>query len=528
MLKNWSLQNQMIFITTLLILLITIIFAIFFIKFEVDSTFDETESIALQSAYALGLISHLDSESKNFKWDKSANVLRIKDKLDADLILLEYRDGLQIEVYEEVNFNETDPFLNKNNYMALVFGGNYIVNEIIDNKEMILAKAPIISETKEVVGVVTIGFDKINVIYSFLSELNPFIWFIIGVLVLGFILSYFFAKHIRRKTLGLEPEEITNLYMARNSVLQSVNEGIISLNNDFKVTLINVAAYSIFETNDSSRSVEELIDEFIQELRQDKIFYRFNEERILNKKYILLSITPIVEKNETLGTVLTMMDITSYRNILTAYNEIKIYSDELRAQTHEFTNKLYAISGLLQLEEYDEAVKLIQKQSNKQGIQNEILFNQIQDKNIQAILVGKLAKASEMKIKFYIDENSFIDSTIENIDQNDLIILLSNLIDNAIEAVNPFGGGVTFFASDLGNDIIFEISDDGPGISFDNIQDIFEKGTSSKQEKHHGFGLYNVKKIVEKYNGVIELNQEQQTIFTVSIPKVTKLNEVIL
>ncbi|RKJ30911.1 hypothetical protein D7X33_40940, partial [Butyricicoccus sp. 1XD8-22] len=265
MLKKWSLQNQMIFITTLLILLITIIFSIFFIKFEVESTFDETESIALQSANALGLISHLDTQSKNFKWDKSANVLRIKDKIDADLILLEYRDGLQIEVNEDVHFNETDPYLNDNNYMALVFGGNYIVKEVIDNKEMILAKAPIMSETKEVAGVVTIGFDKQKVIYKFLKEMTPFIWFTFGILVLGFILSYFFAKHIRKKTLGLEPEEITNLYMARNSVLQSVNEGIISLNNENKVTLINYAAYKIFESNDSSQSVDVLIDEFIQE-----------------------------------------------------------------------------------------------------------------------------------------------------------------------------------------------------------------------------------------------------------------------
>ncbi|CAM5199680.1 histidine kinase OS=Ureibacillus acetophenoni OX=614649 GN=SAMN05877842_11026 PE=4 SV=1 [Ureibacillus acetophenoni] len=528
MLKKWSLQNQMILMTTLLILLITVIFSIFFIKFEVESTFDETESIALQSANALGLISHLDTQSKNFKWNKSANVLRIKDKIDADLILLEYRDGLQIEVNEDVHFNETDPYLNDNNYMALVFGGNYIVKEVIDNKEMILAKAPIMSETKEVAGVVTIGFDKQKVIYKFLKEMTPFIWFTFGILVLGFILSYFFAKHIRKKTLGLEPEEITNLYMARNSVLQSVNEGIISLNNENKVTLINYAAYKIFESNDSSQSVDVLIDEFIQELLQENKLYRLNEERVLNKKYILLNVTPIVEKNETLGTVLTMSEITEYRKILTAYKEIKTYSDELRAQTHEFTNKLYAISGLLQLKEYDEAVKLIQKQSNKQDIQNEILFNQIQDKNIQAILVGKLAKASEMKIKFYIDENSYIDSPIEHIDQNDLIVLLSNLIDNAIEAVNPFGGGVTFFASDIGDEIIFEISDDGPGINIDNIQNIFEKGISSKKEKDHGFGLYNVKNIVQKYNGVIELNQEQLTIFTVSIPKIPKLNEVIL
>ena len=350
MLKKWSLQNQMILMTTLLILLITIIFSIFFIKFEVESTFDETESIALQSANALGLISHLDTQSKNFKWDKSANVLRIKDKIDADLILLEYRDGLQIEVNEDVHFNETDPYLNDNNYMALVFGGNYIVKEVIDNKEMILAKAPIMSETKEVAGVVTIGFDKQKVIYKFLKEMTPFIWFTFGILVLGFILSYFFAKHIRKKTLGLEPEEITNLYMARNSVLQSVNEGIISLNNENKVTLINYAAYKIFESNDSSQSVDVLIDEFIQELLQENKLYRLNEERVLNKKYILLNVTPIVEKNETLGTVLTMSEITEYRKILTAYKEIKTYSDELRAQTHEFTNKLldyYSLKSMM-------------------------------------------------------------------------------------------------------------------------------------------------------------------------------------
>ncbi len=143
--------------------------------------------------------------------------------------------------------------------------------------------------------------------------------------------------------------------------------------------------------------------------------------------------------------------------------EVRKYSEDLRAQTHEFSNKLYAILGLLELGEYDEAIDLIKEEYAMQNEQHDLLFHNIHSQQVQAILLGKISKASEKKVKLVIDENSSLAPLPAHIGLSHLITIIGNLIDNAFEAVAEQSvKEVLFFITDMGHDIVIEVSDTGP------------------------------------------------------------------
>ncbi|WPK13576.1 ATP-binding protein [Lysinibacillus louembei] len=202
-------------------------------------------------------------------------------------------------------------------------------------------------------------------------------------------------------------------------------------------------------------------------------------------------------------------------------DEMRLYSDELRAQTHEFMNKLYVLSGLLQLNRYEAALDFIQKEVDNVTVHQHIVFKQIKDDLIQAVLLGKTAKASERKIAFSIEPESTLTAIPANVDVHLLLTVISNLIDNAFDAVkeseDPY---VSFLLTDASPTLIIEVADNGHGIDENTVQLLFEKGWSIKGE-HRGYGLFNVKEAVNSFGGMIDVlpNEPNGTIFTIYIPK---------
>lgn len=204
-------------------------------------------------------------------------------------------------------------------------------------------------------------------------------------------------------------------------------------------------------------------------------------------------------------------------------SEVKKYSDDLRAQTHEHSNKMHLISGMLQLGNYDQVMDLIDREMNHIQKNNRSIFNQIEDKNVQAILIGKMGRASEKKIDFTVDAGSYLSPLPPHIEAAELITIIGNLVDNALEAVISVSHPLVIFSTiDIGKDIIFEVSDNGSGMKEENQETIFQLGYSTKGERDtkRGYGLYNVKDAVNKLNGSIEIDTSHQgTTITVYIPK---------
>ncbi len=526
--KQYRIPLQVKIIALVLILLIFVI-SFLTVLFALNETKDEVkraEDLAFQTAK---MISYMPSIHKAFL---SANPRREIDpiaeqillQLDADAIWIEERAG---DLYGEAGMDRYSETTNKEDRKtSLIFGNSYIRHTSEGDKELLKGIAPILINYGNygiVEGTVTIVFDMDKIHNSIAADIKKIWKQSAYILLVGAIGSYFFARNIRKDILGLEPFEISALYRERNAILQSVKEGILAIDQYGKITMMNLSAKELLEIPQESEGqfIHETIhsNDLLEVLSSGA--EAINKELHYKNKVIIVNSKTISENGEKLGIVVSFRDKTDVKKMVDAFSEVKQYSEDLRAQTHEFKNKLYVILGLIQLDKKEEAIEFINEETNIQEQHFDLFFTNICDNKVQAILLGKLAKASEKKIDFIIDETSSLEELPDHISLSPLIVIIGNLIDNAFEAVTESViKKVTFFATDIGKDIIFEISDSGNGIEEGMEEFIFKKGVSFKGEKR-GYGLTNLKKEVESLGGSIELisGKNNGTVFTIFLPK---------
>jgi CitB family two-component system sensor histidine kinase CitS len=307
--------------------------------------------------------------------------------------------------------------------------------------------------------------------------------------------------------------------------LSSINEGVIATDDSGNITLINESAKKLLHVSDSymNKTIEQVLpDVDSSKLMHHRGFF-FNKEMQINSKIIIINMVPILSNGNLVGTVATFKDKTEITEMLDTLSEVKMYSDDLRAQTHEFSNKMYVISGLLQLERYDEVLDMIREEVTSTDHTKKLIFEQIRDFKIQAVLLGKMSKASEKKIKFEVDHNSSVNRLPEWMKTSHVITIIGNLIDNAFdEVMKQSVRHVTFSALDISHDIILEVSDNGSGLMEGDFGKLFAPGYSTKRDhtNNRGFGLSNVKEALHAIHGSIEIDSNDKgTTITVYIPK---------
>ncbi|KGR75165.1 ATP-binding protein [Ureibacillus sinduriensis] len=449
-------------------------------------------------------------------------VEKIRVKTGAEFIVVGNREGIR---YSHPKKNEIGKKMTGGDSLRAIEQGEYYVSEAKGSLgRSMRGKSPIFNEDGEIIGVVSVGFLVDDIEKQIFKILSKEMLISIVAIIASILGSYLLSRSIRKDTMGLEPYEIANLYKEKNAVLHSVQEGILSINNKGMITSMNQRAKVLLGISGSVRHSK--VDGLFPASQLYEVLKtghpQFDKEMTWKEKTIIVSCTPILDGKNVGGVVASFREKTEIEQMINTLSEMKTYSEELRAQTHEFTNKLYVLSGLLQLGEYEEAIKMIQGETSELEFQNQIVFKQIKDTKVQVILLGKLGKASEKKIVFEIDSESYIDKLPEHINLSQLTLILGNIIDNAFEAVHSSGSpSVKFFATDLGEDIIFEVSDNGYGISDDDLPALFNRGFTSKEgENPRGYGLFNANKAVKELGGIIEVqNGKENTLFTVYLPK---------
>jgi two-component system CitB family sensor kinase len=229
--------------------------------------------------------------------------------------------------------------------------------------------------------------------------------------------------------------------------------------------------------------------------------------------------------SKIVGAVTTFREKSELNKLLNELSQIKAYSEGLRAQAHEYSNKLHTILGLIQLESYQEAIELISKESNITQNIIHFIMEEISDPVVAGLLLGKISLANELKVDFNIDYNSSFADVPKEINREDLITIIGNLLNNAFDAVletNKSEKLVSLFLTDLGEDLVIEIEDNANGIPEELIDEIFEYGiTSKEQSKNSGIGLHLVQRLLHKLNGQITFHSNEYggTTFIVAIPK---------
>ena len=191
----------------------------------------------------------------------------------------------------------------------------------------------------------------------------------------------------------------------------------------------------------------------------------------------------------------------------------KFLVDSMRANNHDFTNKLHVILGLLQIGEYEKAQNYIENISIIQRQTVSTVMNAIDNPSFAALLIGKIARASECNVRFILDENLHFNSKDIYVPSEALVTITGNLIDNALDAMNTPGEysdspkELHFSVMTAPNKMLITVKDTGPGIKPEVGEHIFENGFSTKGSGR-GVGLYHTKQLIESLGGKISYESQ--------------------
>ncbi|EPZ43584.1 sensor histidine kinase [Alicyclobacillus acidoterrestris] len=390
-------------------------------------------------------------------------------------------------------------------------------------------KTPIYNQNGQIIGIVSVGFLTKEVDTSIALYRDRII--VLGgiALLIGVIGTFFVSRRVKQDILGLEPEEIGRLYQEKRAILTSIREGIVAIDASRKITLVNQTACRLFGLPSES----DIIGQPIEHLAPSPHLLRvvqtgepaYDEQVMISNQVVVANTVPVVnQRGETIGAVSSFRNKSELNRLSAELSQVRTYADALRAQTHEYSNKLYTISGLVQLERYQEAIQFITRESDVHQNLIRFVMDEIPDPMIGGLILGKFNRAQELKVTFELNRESSFRDVPQTVDRDGLITIIGNLIDNAIEAVlspTVTDKKVSVFLTDLGKDLVIEVEDCGVGIPDEYEQRIFDMGFSTKSEKNHGFGLALVKKAVDALHGQITFTGKQGcgTIFTVVIPK---------
>jgi len=204
----------------------------------------------------------------------------------------------------------------------------------------------------------------------------------------------------------------------------------------------------------------------------------------------------------------------------TYQTEIRTLITSVSSLRHDFSNHILVLHGLLKIGQSDKAFQYASSLF-KEVETVESLKVDIDHPGLSILLQTKKIAAQNHRIDIGI---AISPVSFERIKTTDLIIILSNLIDNAMDATIELPEGerkITIECSSNNTHYLFKVMNTGPEVC--NKELIFKQGHSTKKEvqgKVRGQGLFIVKEVVNSYNGkiTIESSAESETTAIVEIP----------
>jgi two-component system, CitB family, sensor kinase len=389
-------------------------------------------------------------------------------------------------------------------------GASIIYEDTGISGEAIKAKTPIY-KNGVIIGVSSVGFltDEADArVAEYRSKLFKFSKIII---IIGIIGSIILAKRVKKLIFNLEPEEISFLFKEKEATIESIRDATVAVNKHYVITSINKRARELLKDNqmDMGRTVtNDRMIKLIEEVMKSKESM-INQQFLFGHQLYTVDAAPIIQKQQPSGAVLTIRPISEIEQLTNEVSQIKSISDTIRAQNHEYLNKLNTLYGLLALEQFDEAKELISDEVKERQEIVVFLTSSVKDPFIAACLLGKINRSKELKVQLEIDEDSNIVQVPTSFNTKLFVTVLGNIIDNAMEAASKKKGEqahVKVSFTDIGSDVIFDIEDNGNGVPEECYEKIFTEGFTTKTGENHGLGLAIVKNTIELMNGNIYLS----------------------
>ncbi|MGD8190938.1 DcuS/MalK family sensor histidine kinase [Brevibacillus ginsengisoli] len=387
------------------------------------------------------------------------------------------------------------------------------------------AFTPVFTPQGKQVGAVAVGI-SLNKVEEAVAHSRSSIYLGIGLgILVGILGALILARKVRAILFGMEPFEIARLLEERSATLESTREGIVAVDLDSRITLANWEAIRLFrQAGLVDTPIGKYADEFIPNSRLRTVLEtgeaELDDEQDLNGITILVNRVPIRVNGEIVGAIATFRDKTEIKLLSEQLTGVRMYADALRAQAHEFMNKLHVILGMTQLGFYDQLPQYISGIAHQHQDEIGYIMKLIKDPVMAGFLLGKMSNARERGAELIVSQETYLPEAQDPEVIHELVTILGNLIDNAIDSVHASKDKrITVLLAYENEHLILEVSDNGPGISSRNQERIYEKGFSTKGTDR-GTGLFLVHRSVYHVNGQIQLTSQpdQGTTFRISLP----------
>ena len=398
---------------------------------------------------------------------------------------------------------------------------------LIGTNDYVVAQVPVLSTAGEVVGSV-VAARQFPALADLLASAVPNLLTYVGVAgVLGVTGSLLLAARVKRQTLGLEPEQIGRLVEHRDAMIHGIREGMIAVDTDGLITLANDSARTLLglPADAEGRAIDTvgLDDEAVRALRPlevgeiDTVFVNRGVLLVLNQTLI----HPPRSRPEVVTTLRDRTELVTLQHDLGSSRQA---TDTLRAQTHEFANRLHTISMLMQLGDTEAAVEYVDAVTRDRTELDNSVLTRLQEPAVAALVIAKTSLARERGATLVLSPESNLGRVDAEL-STDLVTVLGNLVDNALDAVT--GARERDVRIDVQTDpgaraVRVRVRDSGPGIDVALIDRVFEVGVTSKSAlaggDAHGYGLAIVRLIATRRGGTVGYRADQGTVFEAVLP----------
>ncbi|WP_369133124.1 ATP-binding protein [Modestobacter sp. I12A-02662] len=385
------------------------------------------------------------------------------------------------------------------------------------------AMAPVYADDGRILGFVSVQRPYPSIMDGLASAAPNLLTYLGVASVIGIGGSLLVARRVKRQTLGLEPPEIAGLVEHRDAMLHGIREGVVGLDLQGRVTLINDEAIRLLGTpgNALGRTLTDL--GVGEELRDALLSSDVARDRAVASggRVLVLNRLPIASRGEPIGSVTTLRDRTELLELRRELDLTRHVTDTLRAQAHEFDNRLHTIAGLIELGEADEAVRFVHRVSSSRSEFSQVVAEAVRDPSIAALLIAKASQAAELGVDLRIAPDSALPALGDGL-STDVATVVGNLIDNAMDAASSapqrwveVGLGV------VDGEVDVVVRDSGPGVPAGMEREIFRRGVSTKggtASGERGIGLSLVHLVCTRRGGDVTATSVGGSVFTARLP----------
>lgn len=354
-----------------------------------------------------------------------------------------------------------------------------------------------------VIGLVSVGITTESINRELVAQLPAFAAATGLALLLAAFGSWLLSRRLRRQTHDLGPAEMTRMFEYYDAVLHAVREGLVVVDRTGRVTLINDEGRRLLGvTDDEPADLPAEVAGLIAEQRPT-----VDEPVLIGDRVLVASRRETRFDGRVLGTVLTLRDHTELRALTGELDSVRGLTEALRAQAHEAANRLHTVLTMVELGRTDEAIQLATAELALAQELTDQVVGAVDEPALAALLLGKSAQAAERGVELTVDGGSRL--TTSQLRGRDLITVVGNLIDNALEAVaeTPLPRKVDVLVREQNGEVLVRVADNGPGLTPDQAASAFQRGWSTKGDGH-GIGLSLVRQVADRYGGSHHISSE--------------------